>query len=277
MTFAEIHHNQKLVEQLRQIAEGGQVHHGYILEGPLSVDKVQIAKSFAQALLCLVLPGEGCGMCDVCLKIETENHIDLTLIRASKADTSKVYSIKDGDVENLIHRLQKKPFEGQRNIGIVESVETITPRAANRLLKTLEEPPLGTVIILLCENINVLPRTIVSRCVLMRVQQHEFGFAEGTLEQARELVYLMVEKAPFYKTKKIIEKLSQEKDQMIIFLECLESVYGDLMRGKGTKCELFRKEYVFNAIEAIEKAKNDIKNNIGVRYVMMNLILRIGG
>jgi DNA polymerase III subunit delta' len=277
MTFADIQHNQKLVQQLRQIAVGGQVHHGYILEGPLSVDKVQIAKSFAQALLCLVLPGEGCGACDICVKIETENHIDLTMIRASKAETSKVFSIKDGDIENLIRRLQKKPFEGQRNIGIVESVETITPRAANRLLKTLEEPPVGTVIMLLCENINVLPRTIVSRCVLGRVQEHEGGFAEGTLEQARELVYLLIEKAPFYKTKKTIEKLNQEKDQMILFLECLESIYGHLMRGKGAKSDLFRKEYVFNAINAIETAKNDIKNNIGVRYVMMNLILRIGG
>jgi DNA polymerase-3 subunit delta' len=223
------------------------------------------------------MQGEGCGICDICVKIETENHIDLTLIRASKAETSKVYSVKDGDIEGLIRRLQKKPFEGPRNIGIVESAETITPRAANRLLKTLEEPPIGTVIMLLCENINVLPRTIVSRCVLGRVQEHEGGYSEEIVEQARELVYLLLEKAPFYKTKKMIEKLSQEKDQMILYLECLESIYGNLMRGKGEKSELFRKDYVFNAINAIEIAKNDIKNNIGVRYAMMNLILRIGG
>lgn len=277
MTFADIQHNQKLVEQLRQVALGGQVHHGYILEGPLSVDKTRIAKSFAQALLCKVLPGEGCGTCDICIKIETENHIDLAFIRASKAETSKSYSIKDGDIESLIRRLQKKPFEGQRNIGIVESVETITPRAANRLLKTLEEPPVGTVIMLLCENSNVLPRTIVSRCVLGRIQEHESSFSEEITEQARELVYLLIEKAPFYKTKKLIDKLNQEKEQVIVYLECLESIYGDLMRGKGTKSELFRREYVFNAIDAIETAKNDIKNNIGARYVMMNLILRIGG
>lgn len=277
MTFADIHHNSKLVEQLRQVAMGGQVHHGYLFEGPSTVDKTQIAKSFAQALLCRVLPGEGCGTCDICVKIDTENYIDLTMIRATKAETSKVYSIKDGDIESLIRRLQKKPFEGQRNIGIVESVETITPRAANRLLKTLEEPPVGTVIMLLCENVNVLPRTIVSRCVLGRIQEHEGGFADETLEQARELVYLLIEKAPFYKTKKLIEKLSQEKDQMILYLDCLESIYGDLMRGKGAKSELFRKEYIFAVIDGIETAKNDIKNNIGVRYVMMNLILRIGG
>lgn len=277
MTFHEIHHNDKLVEQLRSVALDGKVHHGYILEGPLSVDKTKIAKSFAQALLCRVSPGEGCGVCDICVKIETENHIDLTIIRASKAETSKVYSVKDADIENLIRRLQKKPYEGQRNIGIVESVETITPRAANRLLKTLEEPPVGTVILLLCENINILPRTIVSRCVLGRVQAHESEFAEETMEQARNLVYLMIENAPFYKIKKLVETLGQEKEQILLFLDCLERIYGDLMRGKGTKSELFRKEYVFAAIDGIETAKNDIKNNIGVRYVMMNLILRIGG
>jgi DNA polymerase-3 subunit delta' len=236
-----------------------------------------VAKAFAQALLCPQSPGEGCGVCDVCVKIETENHIDLTIIRASKAENSKVYSVKDGDIENLIKRLQKKPFEGARNIGIVESVETITPRAANRLLKTLEEPPVGTVIMLLCENAGILPRTITSRCVLGRVQEHESGYDEGMMERSRELVYLLIEKAPFYQTKKFVESLDQEKDQILLFLDCLEAIYGDLMRGKGAKIELFRKEYVFQAIESIENAKNDIKNNIGVRYAMMNLIIRIGG
>jgi DNA polymerase III subunit delta' len=277
MTFTGIHHNQRLVEQLRQFAASGHVHHGFILEGPTTVNKTQIAKSFAQALLCRILPGEGCGTCDICVKIETENHIDLTIIKASKADTSKVYSVKDGDIENLIRRLQKKPFEGQRNIGIIESAETITPRAANRLLKTLEEPPVGTVILLMCDNINMLPQTIVSRCVVARVMQHEDGYADDILEQARELVTLLMEKAPFYKTKKMIEQLNQDKEQVILFLDCLERIYGDLMRGKGAKHELFRKEYTFAAIEAIETAKNDIKNNIGIRYVMMNLILKIGG
>jgi DNA polymerase-3 subunit delta' len=277
MTFADIHHNQKLVEQLRQVALGERIHHGYIFEGPTTADKKQIAKSFAQALLCPVLPGEGCGTCDTCIKIETENHIDMTIISPSKADNSKVASVKDADIESLIRRLQKKPFEGPRNIGIVESVETITARAANRLLKTLEEPPVGTVIMLLCENVNFLPRTIVSRCVLGRVQEHESGYPEETMESARELIYLLVEKAPFYKTKKFVERLGQEKDQMILFLDCMESIYGELMRGKGAKSELFRKEYVFAAIESIEAAKNDIKNNIGIRYAMMNLILKIGG
>lgn len=277
MTLADIHHNNKTVEQFRQIAKGGLVHHGYIIEGPSTVDKTQIAKSFAQALLCRVSPGQGCGNCDICIKIETENHIDMTIIRASKAETSKVYSVKDGDIENLIRRLQKKPFEGQRNIGIIESAETITSRAANRLLKTLEEPAVGTVIFILCDNINMLPQTIISRCVTARVQEYEDGFADETMDQARELVYLLIEKAPFYQTKKMVERLSQEKDSMILFLDCLERIYGDLMRGKGSKIELFRKEYVFAAIEAIEAAKNDIKNNIGTRYVIMSLILKIGG
>lgn len=277
MTFADIHHNQRLLEQLRHFAASGQVHHGFILEGPSTVDKTQIAKSFAQALLCRVMPAEGCGRCDVCVKIETDNHIDLTIIKASKAETSKVYSVKDGDIENLIRRLQKKPFEAQRNIGIIESAETITPRAANRLLKTLEEPPVGTVILLLCDNINTLPQTIVSRCVVTRVLDHEVGFGDESLAQARDLVYLLMEKAPFYRTKKQIEQLNQEKEQMIQFLDCMERIYGDLMRGKGAKAELFRRDYIFEAIDAVETAKNDIKNNIGVRYVMMNLILKIGG
>jgi len=277
MTFGDIQNNNRLIDNLRQVAKGGKIHHGYIFEGPLSTDKTSIAKAFAQALLCREMPGEGCGVCDICQKIDTENHIDLTIIRPSKAETSKVYSVKDGDIENLIRRLQKKPFEGERNIGIVESVETITPRAANRLLKTLEEPPIGTVIMLLCENANMLPKTIVSRCVLVRVQNPSSGVDQQIVEKAEELVYLLLEKAPFYKIKKYIEQLSQEKDQMLLFLDCLEGVYGEIMRGKGEKVQLFRKEYVFAAIDAIETAKNDIKNNIGVRYVMMNLILRIGG
>lgn len=277
MTFKDISGNDRLTDHLRQVVKDGRIHHGYIFEGPLSTDKISIAKAFAQAILCRESPGEGCGICDICQKIQSENHIDLTIIRPSKADNSKVYSVKDGDIEALIRRLQRKPYEGARNIGIVESVETITARAANRLLKTLEEPPVGTVIILLCENENILPRTIVSRCVTERVRDMAPAKDETLSRTAGELVYMMLEKAPFYKTKKIIEQLGQDKDQILTFLDCLEDVYGEIMRGKGENVLLFRKETVFAAIDAIETAKNDVKNNIGIRYVMMNLILRIGG
>ena len=277
MTFGEITKNDRLLSQLRQTILGGQVHHGYIFEGAGNTDKMRIAKSFAQALLCRTMPGEGCGVCDICQKIESENHIDLTLIRPSKAEGSKVYSVKDGDIENLIRRLQKKPYEGERNIGIVESIETITPRAANRLLKTLEEPPVGTVMMLLCENTQILPRTIVSRCVIGRVQNDDCEFTEELSVQARLIVDLLIEKAPFYKMKKEIEGLNQEKDQILVFLDCFEGIYGEILKEKDHWNKLFKKDYLISAIEAIEMAKNDIKNNIGVRYVMMNLILKIGG
>ena len=267
----------ELSPSLRRMASGGSTPHGFILEGPAHVDKTAVAKAFAMALLCPVSPGAGCGRCATCHKILHENHIDCTVLRAGKAENSKVKSIKDADIERLIQRLGTKPYDGDRNIGIVESAETMTHRACNRLLKTLEEPPAGTVIMLLTDNAQSLPETIRSRCVLERVQAGAGESVSAFLEEARRLVYELVEGAPYYRLKETLDRLNLDKEAALAFLDSMEQVYGELLRGHGSRRELFRRESIYQAVHLVEAAKNDIRDNISVRYALMNLVLEIGG
>ena len=98
------------------------------------------------------IPG-GCaiGARPIDCLLYTSNHEDIFYVRKDGN------SIKDENMSALQERLKNKPL-GERNIAIVEDADTMTLRAQNRILKTLEEPPSGTVIILLSENTE-------SRCV----------------------------------------------------------------------------------------------------------------
>lgn len=268
---------QLLTESLLRMASGGTPPHGYIFEGPGTVDKMSVAISYAMALLCPEMPGAGCGCCSICHKLSHGNHMDCTIVRPGKAENSKVTSVKDADIELLIVRLSKKPYEGSRNVGIIEGADTMTHRACNRLLKTLEEPPAGTILILLADNALALPQTIRSRCVIERIPVQTAGSVSVYLEEAREIIYLLLENAPFYRLKEAIDKLGLDKDRAIAFLDAMEEVYGEILRGQGSRRELFRKESVFQAIHHLESAKKDLRDNIGVRYAILGLLLKIGG
>jgi DNA polymerase-3 subunit delta' len=276
MIFSDIENNDKIINDLRTAINNGSVHHAYIFEGPGSVDKKSFAKAFTKALLCQKEKGKGCGICDVCRKTQNENHIDVTFLEGTVAEGRHHKSVKDEGIEMLCSRLQKKPFEGDRNIAIICDADIMSARAANRLLKTLEEPPLGTVIMLLSENPEVLPKTILSRCVRCRVDGYEEG-ASPLKGKAEETVYMLVEKAPFYKLKKNIDFIGKDPDKAGEFLDCMEETYGELIRGKGCRSELFEKEYIYDAVSAIEKAKADIRKKTSVDYAVKKMILEIGG
>ena len=151
----------------------GTLHHAFIIEGPYSADKKNYAVELAQAILCRQMPGVGCGECVICRKLKDGNHLDFVFIEPYAKKGSKTRSVKDEQIEQLQERLMRKPFEGDRVIAVIDGADTVTARAFNRFLKTLEEPPEGTVIFLLSENAAKLPQTIRSRCVHVRLYGNE--------------------------------------------------------------------------------------------------------
>ncbi|MEG0392558.1 MAG: hypothetical protein RR626_07320 [Anaerovoracaceae bacterium] len=259
MTFSEIRNNDVLIESLKNIARTGNVHHGYIFEGPWNARKDALAKSFAKAILCEVSPGTGCGSCPLCMKIENENYIDLTVVCAVASKGSKVKSVKNEHVEQLQERLARKPFEGNRNIALIKDADTMTAKAFNRFLKTLEEPPTGTVIMMLSENIENLPQTITSRCVHYRVAPWEDMEFSKVNKTAEKLVDLLASGAPYYKIKKLIDGISKEKEEAYLLLDAMEDVYRNHMVKPDGQ---MRRETVYRGINAIEEAREQIKRTL---------------
>lgn len=272
MTMEKENPNRDLIERLTDIAGSGNVHHAYIFEGPLTANKKGIALRFAQALLCEKAPGKGCGTCPICRKIVSENHIDLTVIGATRAESRNTSSIKDDDVEKLISRMKTKPYEASRNIAVIEDADSITIRGANRLLKTLEEPPVGSVIMLLSENSTNLPVTIRSRCVQFRVARDK-NETNMYSELSTQLVTQLSSGAKYHEIKKKIESIGRIREDAYMFLDSLEDEYRDRMLIVGGS---IKKEQIFAAVSEIENTRVKIKRHMTVQYALKEMALTLG-
>lgn len=141
------------------------VSHCYVFEGPKDMGKLNLALIFAQSLFCTDFNGEPCESCNNCKKVNSMNHPDLHILDLVQK------SIKREDVDELIENIFKKAYEGYRKVYIINNADLMTVQAANTFLKTLEEPPKDTVIILLTTNINLLLPTIVSRSQVIKFKK----------------------------------------------------------------------------------------------------------
>lgn len=142
---------------------GSRVAHAYLFVGPEGVGKRYMALSFAKALNCLQLEADYCGHCPACQKIDRLSHPDLHLIEPEGN------SLKIEQVRICQREIAFRPWEGRTKVVILDGADKMTPEAASALLKTLEEPPASTVLILTASSeLSLLP-TITSRCRLIRL------------------------------------------------------------------------------------------------------------
>jgi DNA polymerase-3 subunit delta' len=142
------------------------VSHAYLFYGPESIGKKLTAIEFAKALNC---EGSGssdnCGDCPSCRKIDRAIHPDFFLLEPKKSSpTARNAFINVDEIRELQKKLAYLPYEAKTKVAIIDGAETMNPHAANTLLKTLEEPPSSTILILIASNPYQLLPTIVSRC-----------------------------------------------------------------------------------------------------------------
>ncbi len=164
------------------LAPGGEPSHAYLFHGPAGSGKREVARALATALL-----AAGATNAEtVPERVQRDSHPDLTWVRPSGAAEMLV-----GDIEEpVVAAATRTPFESRRRVFVIEAAETMNDQAANRLLKTLEEPPPFAHLVLLTERLaDVLP-TIVSRCQLVRFdplppEAIEAGLVAAGIEPAR--------------------------------------------------------------------------------------------
>lgn len=270
MSFKGIEANEKLVKRLTEAIKNGNVSHAYIFEGEAVLDKKAFAEAFVKAVLCKESPGIGCDSCVICKKVEHGNYEDLIYVQADGL------SIKDEAIERLQERLRTKPY-GERNITIISDADTMTLRAQNRLLKTLEEPAEGTILILLSENIENLTQTILSRCVKFRLNYFGRESYEGMLDTARGVADMLLEGQPFYKRKEAIEDIIKDNGRTQAFLDAMERVYRDILVENSQKSRLYKKSQIYRNVAAIENARRQIQRGVSKSYALKDLMIKIGG
>lgn len=276
MNFEHISGNEHLIKRLTETICGKGIGHAYILESDYYTDKFQFAKAFAKAILCEVEHGKGCENCLSCRKIENGNHEDIFVTEVTEKG-----STKDEEIYLLQEKLLRKPFFGDRNIAIIKDADTMTVKAQNRLLKTLEEPNPGAVIILLSNNIQNLTQTILSRCVIFRINNFQInGIEDGTfadLDFEKEVVQMLLNQEPYYRIKSKLEKIDKDKDSIMKFLDGIQMIYRDILISSNDKSKLYKKSDIGKIIGYIEEARRDLQIGVSPMYLLKNMILKIGG
>jgi DNA polymerase-3 subunit delta' len=158
MAFGTILGQEHALSLLQKTLVSARLGHAYLFYGPSGVGKKLTALQFAKTLACQGATAEACDRCASCHKMTTNNHPDVVVINPEGT------SIRIEHIRAMQHQLSYKPYESQRTIIIIDGCESLTSPAANALLKTLEEPPGSTLLLLLTSKKDALPLTIISRC-----------------------------------------------------------------------------------------------------------------
>ncbi len=159
MAFTDIRGQDKPIARLKNSLENNRVAGAYLFSGPEGIGKKLAARNFAKALNCLENGSDACDRCISCRKIENGQHPDMHII-----DNGGFEEIKIGDIRTLQQEIVLRPYEGRYKVFIINDAHNLNPESANAFLKTLEEPPKNSVIILITDKPRLLFRTIISRC-----------------------------------------------------------------------------------------------------------------
>jgi DNA polymerase-3 subunit delta' len=152
--------------------------HALLIHGPRGIGKHALALNYAQALLCETPQpdGLGCGTCPGCRYAMAGQHpdlrrIELTVVDEESGELTHVENITIARIRALIESVQLTSHRQQAKVAVIAPAERMQTGAANALLKTLEEPPPGTYMLLVSDQPGRLPATIRSRCRMVAAPQ----------------------------------------------------------------------------------------------------------
>ncbi len=209
--------HKETIEKILAAGDRGRLAHAYLLAGVSRAACDACARDVAKSLVC-----EGaarpCGTCDACTALDKGNHPDFFCVSPDE----KSGLIRVEEVRTLQEKLAMKAYRAPHKVCLVRGAEHLTHEAANAFLKTLEEPPLHSLLLLTsgrlrdvlptirsrCQRITVRAGTIAARLASMRQEQP--GISEG---QARFLAHMAgcasEEDIPAY------ERVSALRDEVI--------------------------------------------------------------
>jgi DNA polymerase-3 subunit delta' len=163
--FADVIGHERAVARLRAAA-GERTPHALLVLGPAGVGKRALADAFTARLLCAAPDGDdACGVCAHCTRLASGSHPDLHVV----ARDDERRDIRIEQVRELVRWLALQPLMAARKVAIVDGAHELNEHGQNALLKTLEEPPGGSVLILLAASASLVLPTVRSRCRLVRL------------------------------------------------------------------------------------------------------------
>lgn len=218
MKFCDIPGHEHAKERLRSMADSGRLPHALLLEGPAGIGKLALARAFAQYIHCTARTpdGEPCGVCHQCVQHSTFNHID-TIFSYPVLKNGRSTAVSDDYLPDWRSFLEKEPLadfgswqkilgnpNGQPQIYVEESQQIISRlsftshaasckivimwlpekmnlQCANKLLKLIEEPLPGVMLIMISDAPGQILPTIYSRLQRVPLQRYTDSEVEAFL------------------------------------------------------------------------------------------------
>jgi len=321
MPLSHIQFQEAAVECLRKSLRENRLAHAWLLFGPEGVGKSSAALGVCEALLCPQKKGEGCGGCVVCRRIAQRTHTDVAWLSSERSQVERGWmdlktlskqpsqEIHVEQIRQLQERLHIRALEGPYKIAVILHAHEMNIQAQNALLKTLEEPPANTVLLLCTHQKELLLSTLQSRCqalafkplpsTFVAEQLHAYGISEplkaarlaevseGSLGKAKRLGEAWLEfqektEAEFFALEaKAIGGLlafaerhgsnrAAAEQCLDVLLVALSRWVKELARGGGDERELWRWLYRY---ERVEKAKVAIVQRNGAARLQLEAML----
>jgi len=182
MGFPQITGHQVQKDFLRSSVQKNRISHAYLFSGPEGVGKKLVAIGFAKLINCTEAEKENLDCeCVSCTKIEKGLNPDVLVFEYPDEKTIKVDHVRQ-DIDRFVHLA---PYENPYKVFIIDDAQRMNSNAQNAFLKTLEEPPKNSVIILITTLADMLMPTIRSRCQSVAFQRLEIGEVKSFLEKEK--------------------------------------------------------------------------------------------
>ena len=273
------------MDHLEGAIQSGHFSQGYIFSG---MEDLEFTMEIAKKILCKQ-EHIGCDSCSSCIKINTGNHPDLTIIEPEGA------SVKNAQIEALQRFIFIRPFESTYKVAIISQAHLMTEHAQNRLLKVLEEPPSYMHLIFLTDQPERLLETVVSRCQILRFEDVASENDETIAAQALAFMKSLAEHDPG-RLLEFAAYAKQDKSRFDQFLNNVMRFIRDVMIFKETgniqlihyeKFSILEErgalekisaaltlEEIIETIEMIDDAQRKIRNNMNFDLTVDSLLLR---
>lgn len=211
MSLGDVLHQGFAQRLIQRAMSSDRIPHAYIFHGPVGVGKESLAMGLAELLLCdapvdqeFAADGKdsvgvdqmrvGCGRCEDCRSFAARTHPDLHLIYRQLGKQHPDPAVRKRQAKELgvdvvrhfiIRQVGLTPARGRAKVFVIREADRMTAAAQNALLKTLEEPPGATVLILLAASADRLLPTTLSRCQSVRFDGLPTSFVEERLARLK--------------------------------------------------------------------------------------------
>ena len=169
MSWGKVRGHDRVVEMLERTWRQGRFPHALMFVGPDGIGKRLFARTLAQTFLCERRDAETfapCGACPACHQVESGTHPDVLSVQKPE----EKHELSIDAIRKLNHDLGLRPMRGRGRVAIVDDADDLSEEAANAFLKSLEEPPEGSMMILVGTSTELQLDTILSRCRVVRFE-----------------------------------------------------------------------------------------------------------